>query len=288
MNREEIRNILLELRGEGLIPGRGVGADDILLAKVEAFTAPERLAFWTNFGDVLQEAWQSGEAGAFSNAAAFISRIPKPERPAGDEAKQIAAFLLIDPKLKKAAMGAADESRLIVAALRVLSALGLGDRVWWVARFNSWLHEARTHQNSDALFAWQAVLNSSRGLLNTGEIVPNFDAWFLNAQEVKEFPSLEVFTLLADQIDSPGADKEAIKEDVLEAYQNLYARCYPASDCPQGIQHLKSVIEAWLEDRIGIKPEEATCQLEWKQPDLLTPSARLNQPIEEARVCSTT
>lgn len=279
MNREEIRNVLLELAGEGLLPDRGVGADDILLARLGALTGENRLAFWRDFGEVLREVWAQGDVVAISNAAAFISRIPHSERPAGTEAALVASFLLVDAKMKDATWSSLDELRMIVAGLRILSALGLGKRLWWRFRFHIWLDQAKTRQNREALYAWQAVLHASRGLLNDGEVAPNFDAWFYAAQAVQEFPSLEVFTLLADQIESPVADRNALKEEVLSDYQSLHARCLNTS-CPQGIEELKAVIESWLEDRVGMSSQEASDQLKWREPDFTTPSARLNEPAE--------
>ena len=286
MNREEIRNVLLELAGEGLLPDRGVGADDILLADLDSLPNAERLAFWRNFGTVLRDIWVQGEVEAFLNASVFIARIPQAGRPAGEEAQRIAGFLLDDEEMKKEGWGARDELRLVVAGLRILAALGLGERIWWRVRFNSWLDQAKTRQDGEALYAWQAVLHASRGLLSSGEVAPNFDAWFLAAQAVQDFPSLEVFTLLADQSASPSVDKDALKEEVLEAYKSLYARCYRAPSCPQGIQELKAVIGAWLEDRVGMKPDEADHQLAWKKPDLRPPSVRLREPVEEMNHCS--
>lgn len=286
MNREEIRNVLLELAGEGLLPDRGVGADDILLTSLDTLAGVDRSAFWHDFGAALQDVWAQGEVEAFLNASVFVARIPQAERPVGEEAARVAGFLLDDAKVKNEVWGSLDELRLVVAGLRMLAALGLGDRLWWELRFNSWLHQAKTRQDSEALYAWQAVLHASRGLLNSGEVVPNFDAWFLAAQAVQEFPSLEVFTLLTDQAESPSVDKDALKEEILDAYQSLYARCYRAPSCPQGIQNLKAVIEAWLEDRVGMKPQEASRQLEWNKPDLRPPSVRLREPIEGMSHCS--
>ena len=280
MNREEIRNVLLELAGEGLLPDRGVGADDILLNKLGALTGESRSLFWRDFGEVLREVWEQKNIVAISNATVFISRIPQSERPVEAEAAQVASFLLDDVKVKEETWHSLDELRMIVDALRILSALGLGGRVWWRVRFDSWLHQAKLRRDSEALYAWQAVLHASRGLLNSGEIAPNFDAWFYAAQSVQEFPSLEVFTLLADQMGSPAADKNALKEEVLSDYQSLHARCFNTSSCPQGIENLKAVIESWLEDRVGMTPKEASEQLNWREPDLTTPSARLNEPAE--------
>lgn len=285
MNREEIRNVLLELAGDGLLPDRGVGADDILLARLGALTSENRLAFWRDFSEVLREVWAQGDIEAISNAAVFISRIPRSERPAGEEAALVASFLLVDAKMEDATWSSLDELRMIVAGLRILSALGLGERLWWRVRFHIWLDQAKTRQTREALYAWQAVLHTSRGLLNGGEVAPNFDAWFYAAQAVQEFPSLEVFTLLADQMESPVADRNALKEEVLSDYQSLHARCLNTS-CPQGIEELKAVIESWLEDRVGMSPEEASDQLKWREPDLTTPSARLNEPVERTSYSS--
>jgi len=283
MNREEIRNVLLELAGEGLLLGRGVGADDILLTRLGELTGESRSLFWRDFGEVLQEVWAQGDVGAISNAAVFISRIPQSERPSAMEAEHVASFLLEDAKVKNTAWSSLDELRQIVAGLRMLSALRLGGRVWWQVIFYSWyfwLNQPKTRQEREALYAWQAMLHASRGCLNSKVVAPNFDAWFYTAQAVQDFPSLEVFTFLADQMESQTADKDALKEEVLEAYQSLHARCYHISSCPQGIENLKAVIESWLEDRVGMKPQEADLQLKWHQPDLTTPSERLNKPAE--------
>lgn len=285
MNREEIRNVLLELAGEGLLPDRGVGADDILLARLGGLTGENRLLFWRDFGEVLREVWAQEDVAAISNAAVFISRIPQTERPARAEALQVASFLLDDKKIIDATWNSLDKLRMIVAGLRILSALGLGERLWWRVRFYIWLDQAKTRQTREALYAWQAVLHASRGLLNSGEVAPNFDAWFYAAQAVQEFPSLEVFTLLVDQIESPVADRSALKEEVLSDYQSLHARCLNTS-CPQGIEELKAVIESWLEDRVGMSPKDASDQLKWREPDFTTPSVRLNEPAERTSYSS--
>lgn len=277
MNCDEIRNVLLELAGKGLLPDRGVGADDILLSHLSALDDEARALFWHDFGRVLQEVWSQGNVGAVSNAAVFISRIPQSARPAGAEAEQIALFLLDDAKLKNETWKNLDELRLIIAAFRMLSALALGGRLWWRARFNFWLQQVKVRKESEALYAWQAVLHASRGLLNSGEIVPNFDAWFHTAQAVHDFPAMEVFTLLADQMESPTADKDAIKNEVVEDYQSLYARCFNNASCPDGIESLKAVIESWLEDRVGMSVQEASELLKWKEPERKTPSARFNE-----------
>lgn len=286
MNREEIRNVLLERAGKGLLPDRGVGADDVLLNSLDAMNGAERTAFWLEFGEVLQEVWRQGENEAFLNAAAFVARTSQADRPKGEDAQRIAGFLLDEAKVKSAIWSTQDELRLLVATLRLLAALGLGNKPWWRVPFNSWLHHAETRPDNEALYAWQGVLHASRGLLNSGEVAPNFDAWFQAAQKVRAFPALEVFTLLADQTDTPSADKDSIKEEVLETYQDLYARCLNVSACPQGIQDLKAVIETWLEDRVGMKPGEANCRLEWKEPNRLKPSVRFSMPVEETKHCA--
>lgn len=277
MNRDEIRNVLLELAGKGLLPDRGVGADDILLSHLSALTEETRVLFWCDFGEVLREVWSQENVGAVSNAAVFISRIPQSQRPAGGGAEQVASFLLNDVKLKDTIWKSLDELRLIIGALRMLSALVLGGRIWWQVRFYSWLQQVKVREESEALYAWQALLHASRGLLNSGEITPNFDAWFHTAQAAHDFPAMEVFTLLADQMVSPTADKEAIKNEVLEDYQSLYARCINNASCPEGIENLKAVIESWLEDRVGMSAQEASSLLKWKEPERKTPSARFNE-----------
>jgi len=277
MNRDEIRNVLLELAGKGLLPDRGVGADDILLSHLSALAEETRVLFWRDFGEVLQEVWSQENVTAVSNAAVFISRIPQSQRPAGADAEQVASFLLNDAKLQDTIWKSLDELRLIIAALRMLSALALGGRTWWRTRFHSWLQQVKVRKESEALYAWQAVLHASRGLLNSGEIAPNFDAWFHNAQAAHDFPAMEVFTLLADQMESPTADKDAIKNEVLEDYQSLYARCFNNDSCPEGIENLKAVIESWLEDRVGMSSQEASKLLKWKEPERKTPSARFNE-----------
>ena len=153
----------------------------------------------------------------------------------------------------------------------------MASMIWWQARFHSWLQQVKVRKESEALYAWQAVLHASRGLLNSGEIAPNFDAWFHTAQAVNDFPSMEVFTLLADQMESPTADKEAIKSDVLADYQSLYARCFNNASCPEGIENLKAVIESWLEDRVGLSAQEASKLLKWKEPERKRPSVRFNE-----------
>lgn len=280
MNRQMIQSILLELAGEGLMPDRGVGADDILLTQLNRMPAEERPTFWRDFGAVAQELWQERNADAFSNAAAFVARAPQSLLPAGEEAVQAAGFLLHEPGLETATAKSKDELRLNVSALRVLSTLGLGDRTWWRACFHVWLDEAKRRKESDVLHVWQAVLHASRGLLNSGEIVPNFDAWFETAYRAAEFPALEVFTLLADQADVPNPDKDALKEDVLEAYNALHAHCYETT-CPPSIDHLKDVIEAWLEDRLQQKADDAKQLLMWKAPDLDPPSKRLDRAMNQ-------
>ena len=277
MNRDEIRNVLLELAGNGLLPDRGVGADDILLSHLSALDDEARVLFWSDVGGVLREIWSQENVGAVSNVAVFISRIPQSARPTGAEAEQVASFLLDDVKLKDTIWKSIDELRLIIAALRMLSALALGGRIWWLTRFHSWLQQVKVRKESEALYAWQAVLHASRGLFNSGEIAPNFDAWFHTAQAVNDFPAMEIFTLLADQMASPTADKDAIKNEVLADYQSLYARCFNNASCPEGIEDLKAVIESWLEDRVGMSDQEASELLKWKEPERKTPSARFNE-----------
>lgn len=275
MNREEIRNVLLELSGEGLLPDRGVGADDILLTHFGRLSELERKDFWPDFGAIFRDLWEQKNVVAISNAAVFVSRLSQSERPEGEAASQVAGFLLNEEKLKCASWDSLDDLRRVVAGLRLLSVLRLGDpAVWWRVCFESWLRQAKTRQGSEALYAWQAVLHASRGLLNNGEVAPNFDAWFLAAQEAKEFPSLEVFTLLTDQAERTSVDRDSLQEDVLKAHQDMHARCYGISSCPQGMQDLKAVIETWLEDRLGMKPNNAKKKLEWKKPDKNPPSAR--------------
>lgn len=277
MKRDEIRDVLLELAGKGLLPNRGVGADDILLSHLSALAEEARVLFWRDFGEVLQEVWSQENVGAVSNAAVFISRIPQSKRPTGTEAEQVASFLLNDAEVQNETWKNQDELRLIIAALRMLSALALGGRIWWRARFYFWLQQVKVRKESEALYAWQAVLHASRGLLNSGEIAPNFDAWFHTAQAVNDFPAMEVFTLLADQMESPTADKDAITNEVLADYQSLYARCFNNDSCPKGIENLKAVIESWLEDRVGMSDQEASKLLKWKEPERKTPSARFNE-----------
>lgn len=274
INHEKIVNILVGRTGAGM-PDRGVGPDDILLGKYAELPDNERDEFWNAFGNALREIWQKRDVNAMEYTAAFISGLSVDNRPTENLAKNIAEFLCEDILVNRDASEVkANDRRQVIAALRILACLKLGDRKWWCIRFYSWLHDAKSTTGLDGQMATQAVLHASRGWMNGGQGMPNFDAWFEYARMAKEFPAIELFAVLADQADHQ-SDKEHLKSTVINVYQSLYAVCYDKLPCSTSIEDLRKIIETWLRDRMHVRKNEAEKLLQWREPDKLTPKQRL-------------
>jgi hypothetical protein len=273
MNREEILDVLIGRSG-GACPDRGVRADDILLGRYAEVSATNRPAFWQAFGEALLSLWQLGNTEAVECASAFVAGLDKVDRTDGDVAFSVAGFLLEDSVVRGDVIAKDDSRRRVVAALRMLANLGLGTRTWWRCRFFAWLHDTKSSGGEEGQLAWQAVLHSSLGLMNCCEPMPNIDAWLEDARIAKEFPAIELFTLLARQTEYQ-QDKMYLKNEVIEAYQSLYVNCNGRDSCSQGIEDIRSVIETWLVDRLHLSPSEAHELLKWRQPDKRLPQDRI-------------
>ncbi len=273
MNREEILDVLLGRSG-GACPDRGVRGDDILLGRYANVPESDRSVFWQAFGETLASLWQEANTEAIECAAAFVAGLDKAERPDNDLATSVAGFLLGDSVVRDGVITKEDSRRRVVAALRMLANLGLGARTWWRCRFFAWLDDAKFANGEDGQLAWQAALHSSLGLTNCCEPMPNIDAWLEDARVAKEFPAIELFTVLARQTEYQ-QDKEHLKGEVIGAYQSLYINCNSGGLCPQGIKDIRSVIETWLVDRLQLSPVDAHKLLKWKQPDQRLPQARI-------------
>lgn len=272
MNRDEILDVLRGRSG-GVCPDRGVRADDILLGRYAAIPADGRASFWQAFSEALPMLWAEMDTEAIEAAAAFVSGLDKTVRPDTELVKSGFEFLFNDLTEVSQIASKGDERRRIVAALRMLANLGLGERNWWRCRFWSWIGDAKLAAGAEGQLAWQAVLHASLGLMNCSEPTPNIDAWLEDGRKAKEFPAIELFTLLVRQTEYQ-QDKEHLKNEVIEAYQSLYANCI-GNSCPQGIDDIRSVIETWLMDRLHLSQDIAQGLLEWQKPSKELPQVRL-------------
>ncbi|MBK6743795.1 MAG: hypothetical protein IPG66_12795 [Hydrogenophilales bacterium] len=273
MNCEDILNILLERPG-GINPDRGVAGDDILLSRWAGLDEDGRAEFWPNFCQAVAVLWHDQETEALEVAAAFVAGLGLETRTAEGFVEPL-CFLLDEEDIKHGSVITGDGRRRVVAVLRILSKLGLGDRAWWRARFWCWIDEAAKAVDEDGLLAWQAVLHGSMGMMQAGEPIPQVDAWLEKAKKAKEFPAIELFSLLARQTAHQGDTKDFVSE-VVEAYQSLRINCGQAGVCPEAINDIRMVIESWLLDPVvGYSPEKAAVQLQWKEPDKRLPQDRI-------------
>lgn len=273
MNHEEILDILLERSG-GANPDRGVGGDDILLSRWAGLDEAGRDEFWPNFCLAVATLWQDQATDTLEVAAAFIAGLGLETRTAEGFVEPL-RFLLDEEDIKRGSLITGDGRRRVVAVLRILSKLGLGDRAWWRTRFWCWIEEAAKAVDEDGLLAWQAVLHGSMGMMQAGEPIPQVDAWLENAKKAKEFPAIELFSLLARQTARQGDTKDFVSE-VVEAYQSLRINCGQTGICPEAINDIRMVIESWLLDPVvGYTPEKAAEQLQWKEPDKRLPQDRI-------------
>ena len=272
MSRDEILDILLGRSG-GACPDRGVRADDILLGRYAEIGGAEGMPdFWTAFAEAFQMLRQESEVDAGELAAAFVSGLEANVKPAAASVEMLFSFLLDDPATPDV-VGPCEARRRAVAGLRLLANLGLGDRNWWRIRFLLWIDYAQSAKGADGRLAWQAVLHASLGLMNSQEAMPNIDAWLEDGRKAKEFPAIELFTLLSRQADYQ-ADREHLKCEVIAAFQSLYANCLGKA-CPQGIEDVRSVLETWLVDRLKLASTEAERLLTWREPSRDLPQVRL-------------
>lgn len=280
MNREEVLDVLLG-RSAGASPDRGVRGDDVLLGRYTNVRESDRPAFWRLFGEALIFLWQEGNTEAIECAAAFVAGLEKTARPDREMAASIAGFLLNDSIVCDGAIAKGDGRRRVVAALRILATLGLGARTWWRCRFFAWIDDAKSCSGGEGQLAWQAVLHASLGLMNCCEPMPNIDAWLEDARIAKEFPAIELFTLLARQTEYQ-QDQVHLKDEVIEAYQSLYVNCKGGDSCPQGIEDIRSVIETWMVDRLHLSSAQANELLKWRQPDKRLPQERIFRPQRQS------
>lgn len=287
MNRDEILDILLGRSG-GAWPDRGVRGDDILLGRyVLVVGAGGMQDFWQSFAKAFKVLWQECDVDAIEPAAAFVSGLASKDKPSADDVGSLFSFLLDDLAIIPDVTGPSEARRQTVAGMRLLANFGLGDRNWWRKRFLLWMDYARSAAGTEGRLAWQAVLHTTQGLMNSMEPVPRINAWLEGGRKAKEFPAIELFTLLSRQTDYQ-ANKEDLKSEVVEAFQSLYVNCLRTvcplgnlhgdcrrDDCPQGIVDLRSVIETWFVDRLKIELAEAERLLKWREPSRELPQVRL-------------
>lgn len=272
MSREEMLDILRGRSGS-VCPDRGVRADDILLGRYAAVAgAGGALDFWRVFAGAFLVLWRDLDTEAIESAAAFVSALEQNARPATDGIGSSFAFLL-DDLVMADSVGSSEAIRRTVAGLRLLANLGLGDRNWWRHRFLLWIDNARSAAGPGGRLAWQAVLHASLGLMNSKEAMPNIDAWLEDSRKAKEFPAIELFTLLSRQTEYQ-PDTEHLKDEVVGAFQSLHANCF-GNACPQGIEDIRSVIETWLVDRLKLTSADAQRLLTWREPSRELPQVRL-------------
>ena len=272
MSRDEILDILLG-RSCGACPDRGVRADDILLGRyVKLAGNGGASAFWPAFAEAFLLLWQDSSTDAIELAATFASGLEKDARPVADSLGDSFSFMFDDPVLVDS-VSLGETRKRVVAGLRLLANLGLGERNWWRCRFWAWIDSARSATGADGRLAWQAVLHASLGLMNSQEEMPNIDAWLEDGRKAKEFPAIELFTLLSRQTEFQ-VDREHFKNEVLEAFQSLHANCLKNA-CPQGIEDIRSIIETWLVDRLNFTSGEAQSLLTWREPSRELPQVRL-------------
>lgn len=272
MNQDEILDVLRERSG-GACPDRGVRADDILLGRYAAIPENARHSFWNEFGNAFAILWEEADTQAVEAAGAFVSGLNKAVRPKPELVMPSIGLLFSNQLGPSPTVSKGDQRRRIVAALRIQANLGLGERKWWRCQFWCWIDDAKTTTGSDGQLAWQAVLHASLGLMNCQEPSPNIDAWLEDSRKAKDFPAIELFTLLARQTDYQ-QDLEHLKSEVVDAYQSLYANCAGGA-IPRGIEDIRSVIESWLVDRLHLSPDEAEALLKWQEPSKQLPQIRL-------------
>lgn len=281
MNRDEILDVLRERSG-GACPDRGVRADDILLGRYAAIAENDRPSFWNEFGNAFVFLWEENDTQAIEATGAFVSGLGKAVRPLPELVRPSIGLLFSNQPAPTPRVSKGDERRRIVAALRIQANLGLGERNWWRCQFWRWIDDAKVSTGSDGQLAWQAVLHSSLGLMNCCEPTPNIDAWLEDSRKAKDFPAIELFTLLARQTDYQ-QDLEHLKIEVVEAYQSLYANCAGGAT-PRGIEDIRSVIETWLVDRLHLSTAEADALLEWRKPSKQLPQIRLASRKQAAAI----
>lgn len=274
MNRVEILAILLGRSG-GACPDRGVRADDILLGRYAEIASAGGMAnFWPTFAEAFQGLWQDFEVDAIELAAAFVSGLEPKARPVAASVEKLFYFLLTDPAITDSIYDGSSETRSrTVAGLRLLANLGLGVRAWWTQRFCAWIDYARSATGADGRLAWQAVLHASLGLMASNEAMPNIDAWLEDSRKAKEFPAIELFTLLSRQTDYQ-PDREHLRDEVIASFQSLHVNCH-RDDCPPGIEDIRFVLENWLVDRLKLESAEANRLLTWREPSRELPQVRL-------------
>lgn len=272
MNRDEILDVLRERSG-GACPDRGVRADDILLGRYAAIAENGRPSFWNEFGNAFVILWEEQDTQAIEAAGAFVSGLNNAVRPLPELLGPSIGSLFSNQPAPSPRMSKGEERRRIVAALRIQANLRLGERKWWRCQFWHWIDDAKFSTGSDGQLAWQAVLHSSLGLMNCCEPTPNIDAWLEDSRKAKDFPAIELFTLLVRQTDYQ-QDLEHLKSEVVEAYQSLYANCAGGAT-PPGIEDIRLVIETWLVDRLHLSTVEADALLKWREPSKQLPQMRL-------------
>lgn len=272
MSRDEILNTLLGRSG-GAWPDRGVRADDILLGRYAEIGAHGSiLDFWLAFSEAFLMLWRESEVDAIELAAAFVSGLEINARPVAASVEKPFSFLFEEPAMPDVT-GSSEARRKTVAGLRLLANLGLGERIWWQQRFCSWIYHARSAAGADGRLAWQAVLHASLGLMRSDEVMPNIDAWLEDSRKAKEFPAIELFTLLSRQSEYQ-TDSEHLKDSVIAAFQGLHVNCF-GRDCPQGVEDIRFVLENWLVDRLKLESAEAERLLTWREPSRELPQVRL-------------
>lgn len=277
-----VDEILAVLSGEAgySIPGRGVGADDVLLGRYAKLDAGTRSVFWPAFGQAIRQIWAEAGTEAWEAACSFVARLADNELPSPELATACAGFLADDPTVNAIAADVGD-GRRVVAALQVLATLRLGKRTWWQCRFREWKLAAASSDGGEML-AWQAMLHASRGLMRCEQcqFTPNINAWFEVARHASDIPAMEIFAVLSEQGDRD-SDKTQWAEEVVSA---LLSFCPPHGDLPKNMVDIRSVVETWLVDRMGAAQENAQRRLTPKEPDKRPPWVKIDQPLVQQHI----
>ena len=259
MDKVSIENILLEISGQGLMPERGVGTDDVLLNEIDRIPDSERGAFWSEFGLAFKDFWVKRNILAVSNAASFIERMEESDIPPYPIANSAVGFLWKEQRLNTTTWDGVDDLRLRVAGLCILSRLELASCEWWGRRLKQWLKASEgVGDTGKSIYVWQAVLHANRALVRNWVEYPDLATWFKTAVKARVFPALELFHCLADTSDKftdDAAKKEEFKRAVVKEFRSALNGVDLANQ--SSLSGLRLIVKVWMINRLGMTVKDA-------------------------------
>ena len=138
--------------------------------------------------------------------------------------------------------------------MRILTHLGLGDDLFWRKQLKFWLEHGLLNDTS-LLPALDALVQAVRGVVaKAGMTDRDFACLFHAALEVRDFPSLEVYSALVEETAhelKQDLDPSLVGQAILKAFSDFHQGCL-ATNCTDNMDKLHEVIIAWRDEKLTL------------------------------------